>query len=77
MDTKPLTVIELHEMLTLALSRGLNPATTVVLEQEEYEWVTIEKVIEPTVDGEQVIWFTLIPGRDADERFDDGHYVDC
>jgi len=56
-------VKELHDALTQALARGINPETQVVFDCVPFEcggeWAIVNEVHDPTDPEQQVIWFTL------------------
>lgn len=71
-----MNVRELHELLTAALAQGLDPETTVVIGTDAgfTSWSIIDKVIDPS-HSDDYIWLTLMTGREADARRDEGHYT--
>jgi hypothetical protein len=75
-----MNVAELHNAISAALARGLNPQTTVVIDMQavtdpnDAVWPVLASVEEPTSSDEGYLWFTLIPSDvEADPRFTVGH----
>ena len=82
-----MNVKELHDALTQALAREIDPETQVVFDCVPFEcggeWAIVNEVHDPTDPEQQVIWFTLAskPGDLADAEWADsrttyGHYKD-
>lgn len=76
-----MNVTELHEYLTAALARGLDPNTTVVVDTQSVNpellgsWQLVEDVEDPTLNEDDgLLWLTIYLSRvSADPRFTYGH----
>ena len=71
-----MTIIELKKLVDAAIERGIDPDCAVVLDaqalKDAWDWPLLKKVNDPTVNDEY-LWFTLVPGEEADNRFTSGH----
>ena len=75
-----MTITELKTLIDAAIERGIAPDTTVVVDASNFpgadlEWALIDNVVDPSVDP-TYLWFTLVPGEDADWRVHPGHEGD-
>jgi hypothetical protein len=74
-----MNISQLMEVLDEALERGIDPECEVVLDVQAmkncYDWAILSKVHDPSADSDW-LWFTLVPGEEADSRFTPGHVND-
>ena len=72
-----MNIAELKDALELALERGLDPKTEVVVggDMVNTDWATVSEAIDPAMPGvgEGLMWFTLLAYDSADARFTRGH----
>jgi len=69
-------IMQLKKMIDDALERGIDPRTTVVVD-DSGSWRKIDRTDDPTQRADDsLLWFTLFVGEYADCRFDYGHYKD-
>jgi len=70
---------ELKTLVDEAIARGIDPECTVVLDAQalrnSWDWPILKKVHDPSVNSDY-LWFTLVPGEEADNRFSPWHVND-
>lgn len=74
-----MNISQLKQAIDEAFARGIDPECTVVLDaqalKDAWDWPLLAKIQDPSVNDEY-LWFTLVPGEEADSRFSPGHVND-
>ena len=74
-----MNISQLKQLVDEAIERGIDPTCTVVIDvasiKDASDWAILKGVNDPSQNADY-IWFSLVPGEEADGRFTPGHYAE-